>query len=65
MILTIPGTSIEIDTATRRDGSRWVDVYDDNKKIGTFDSINDVCDFLQEVFGVDDEGMNQLQNRRL
>lgn len=64
MILTIPGTNIEIDTATCQDGSRWADVYVENKKIGSFGSLNNACDFVQDFFRVDDEGMNQLQNRR-
>lgn len=66
MILTVPANVlIEIDTATRRrDGSRWADLYVENKKIGSFNSVSTACDAVLEFFGVDDDGMNQIQERR-
>ena len=63
MILKIPGTPIEIDTAHNTNGAQWVSVWMKEGFFGSFKSLDEAVNAIQEHLGLDDEGIVDLQQR--
>lgn len=61
MVLEIPGTPYQIDTAHYSNGERWIDLWEGDKKIGGYKTLDDAIENIHTLCKVDEDGMAQLQ----
>ena len=65
MLLKIPGTLYEIDTAHYSNGDRWIDLWEGNKKVAEYKTFEEVVENIHVLCNVDEEGMAKLQGNKL
>ena len=55
MLLIIKDTPYEIDTAVH-EGKRWVDLWQGDKSISPFDTVDEAVSFIEEIMEEKDDG---------